>query len=101
MNAAKFCPRPTGSRIVKRTLPGGRAVSRRNITARSASTASVRPASATSKSSDCSGNGHNAGRLKSGRPDRDASVPSPLPLSPEGRGEKLLLPSPLGGEGEG
>ena len=39
MNAAKFSPRPTGSMIVNRTLPGGRPVRKRSIIAWSASTA--------------------------------------------------------------
>ena len=66
MNAAKFWPSPTGSRMVKRTLPGGTAVSRRNSTAWSASTALARPASWARKSIDPrSGNGQRAGSVKS------------------------------------
>ncbi len=39
MNAEKFSPSPTGSIIVKRTFPGGMAVSNRSMTACIESTA--------------------------------------------------------------
>ena len=62
MNAAKFSPRPTGSRIVNRTFPGGSPVKNRNITACIEFTAAARPRSAAFHSTaHLSGNGRNAG----------------------------------------
>ena len=46
MKPAKFSPRPTGSMIVNRSLPGGIVASIRSITARSTWTAGSRPSPA-------------------------------------------------------
>ena len=43
MKAEKLSPKPTGSTIVKRTLPGGMAVNRRSIALCITSTARARP----------------------------------------------------------
>ena len=80
MKAEKLSPRPTGSRIVKRTLEGGIAVSILNIRVWRTSTAASRAAPAAfSKSNGRSGNGAKAGneytqgltrsRSSLGRPD--------------------------------
>ena len=66
MKAEKFSPRPTGSKIVKRILPGGIEVSSRSIEACSDSIALARPASpAFSNSSEWSGSGKSSGRVNS------------------------------------
>src|SRR5919108_5476349 len=65
MKEAKFCPSPTGSMIVKRTLPGGKVVTRRNITVCSSSTAVTLPWScAVASSPKRSGNDNRAGSEK-------------------------------------
>ena len=83
MKAAKFWPRPTGSRMVKRTLPGGTHVRSRYSTACSASTALARPASCAKNSIDArSGKGHAAGSVKSSTASiRGGEAASPLPSS--------------------
>ena len=61
MKAEKFSPSPTGSRIVKRTLPGGIAVSIRSMMAWMAWTALARPSPAAfSSNSDAAGKGNRA-----------------------------------------
>ena len=69
MNAAKFSPRPTGSKIVNRTLPGGTEVRNRSISAWSSLTASALPVSAVLiRTDDWIGNGIKAGSSKLRRP---------------------------------
>ena len=66
MKAEKLSPSPTGSMIVKRTLPGGIAVNRRSIALCMTSTARARPGpSAFSNSSERRGKGNSTGSAKS------------------------------------